>query len=231
MFKLQHVDVNISGKPILRDIDCAIREGEWTAVAGPSGSGKTTLLKLLCFMVRPSAGSVEFRGSPVAPPALTAIRRRAPLTLQEPVLPARTVRENLTLAYGFQSARGEQPPADQELAACLACAELDPGMLDQEVQGLSGGEKQRVAIARALCLRPEALLLDEPTSALDTVTAGRIFDNLRRERPGLTVVMATHSEALIERTEAQVLLGQGRVSSVERGLSPGRLKAFLEEAR
>jgi len=227
MFTLRNVEVTLNGKTILQDIDLHLPEGVRAAVVGASGSGKTTLLKLLCFMVRHCAGTVEYRGRLVKATEVEKLRRKIPLTHQEPLLWETTVFDNLTLPFTFRSARGVEVPTREQLADYLECVELDPGFLEKPVRNLSGGEKQRVAIARALCLEPEALLLDEPTSALDIVTAEKIFDNILARYPSLTLIAVTHSAALIARTDRQILLRQGRLHSVEEGLTASRLKKFL----
>lgn len=227
MFTLRGVAVSLAGKTILQDIDLELDESVRTAVVGRSGAGKSTLLKLLCFMVHPASGTVEYRGAQVKHSSLPALRRKIPMIRQEPVLWGETIRANLTLAFTFHSAGKDQAPDREKLAGMLECVELEPGILDQPVSGLSGGEKQRVAIARALCLKPEALLLDEPTSALDLVTAQRVFDNIIRNFPRLALIVVTHSPGLVERTQKQILMRQGRIISVERNLSPGSLKDFL----
>lgn len=231
MFRLQNVNVNISGKTILAGIDLCLPEGVRAAIVGPSGSGKSTLLKLLCFMVKPSSGSVEFDGQRASALSIPALRRKIPLTYQEPVLWGETVAENFTLPFTFNSAIGERGPSDEEIAAYLECVELDPEFLHKRVDTLSGGEKQRVAIARALCLKPRALLLDEPTSALDLVTAENIFNNITASLPGLALIMATHSPELIQRTRMQVLIKDGRIQSVEESLDISKLKKFLDKGK
>jgi len=227
MIILRGVAVSLAGKKILQDINLDLAENTRTAVVGQSGSGKSTLLKLLCFMVHPASGRIEYRGSRVEPLSLPALRRKIPMTEQEPVLWGETVRENLTLPFTFHSAGKDRAPEGEKLAGLLECVQLGPDILDAPVGSLSGGEKQRVAIARALCLEPEALLLDEPTSALDLVTAERVFDSIINRFPGLALIVVTHSPGLIERTQKQVLLRQGRIISVERNLSPVSLKEFL----
>lgn len=227
MFTLRRVAVSLAGKKILQDIDLDLDQNTRTAVVGRSGSGKSTLLKLLCFMIHPASGTVEYRGALVKPALLPALRRKIPLTQQEPVLWGETIRDNLSLPFTFHSAGKDRAPEGAKLAGLLECVQLEPDILDEPVGSLSGGEKQRVAIARALSLEPEALLLDEPTSALDLFTAERIFDNIINRFPGLALIVVTHSPGLIERTQKQVLMRQGKIISVERDLSPGSLKEFL----
>jgi cell division transport system ATP-binding protein len=79
---------------------------------------------------------------------------------------------------------------------------------------LSGGEQQRVAIARAVVNRPGLLLADEPTANLDTESAQRVLDIfLAFHQVGVTVLIATHDQGLIERYGRRLLkLDQGRIA-------------------
>ncbi|MCE5271940.1 ATP-binding cassette domain-containing protein [bacterium] len=229
LFELQGVEVSgAGGKRLLSGIGFSLPAGSWSAVSGPSGSGKSTLLKVLSLLLRPSAGSLFIQGAPPERHSVTALRRRLPLVMQEPVLLGRTVREDLAEAFSFAAAEGAAPPAGERLDTLLDAVELPSDILDRDSARLSGGEKQRVAIARALALEPQAVLLDEPTSALDLVTAERVFDNLSRIWPGLNLVLVTHSKPLIDRTVTQFLLRGGRLERVAHGLTDSELRQFLE---
>jgi len=229
LFELQGVEVSGSGgKRLLSGIGFSLPSGRWSAVSGPSGSGKSTLLKVLSVLLRPSAGSLLIQGAPPERRSVTALRRRLPLVMQEPVLLGRTAREDLAEAFAFEAAEGAEPPSGERLDNLLAAVELPREILDRDSARLSGGEKQRVAIARALALEPQALLLDEPTSALDLVTAERVFDNLARHWPGLSLVLVTHSKPLIDRTATQLLLREGRLEKVAHDLTDSELRQFLE---
>jgi len=80
---------------------------------------------------------------------------------------------------------------------------------------LSGGEQQRVAVARALLLKPPLILADEPTGNLDAGNSLKVAELLfeRSQRAGLSVVVATHSEAIAARADYHLqLLAPGRIS-------------------
>ena len=228
MFELEQVGVVLGGQTILSGVDLSIRSGARTAIVGRSGSGKSTLLKLLCFLLRPSTGTVTFRGIQPRPDEMTHTRRMLPLVHQEPILWGDTVAENLSMAYTYASADGAKAPPEDELAGLLEATGLDREMLHARTEKLSGGEKQRVAVARALALHPEALLLDEPTSALDLLTAEMLFDSLTDSFPELTVILVTHSPSLVERCSTQILLEDGRVRAMKSGIRADELRKFLE---
>ncbi len=218
---------------ILRDVTFEVERGAALALVGPSGSGKSTLLRCLNRLEEPTAGPVKFAGRDIRALDPRALRGRAALVMQTPVLFDGTVRENLALRPA--DAAGDF--SDARLVAALAEVGLDPEFLDRDASTLSGGEKQRVTIARAVLRDPEALLLDEPTSALDPPNVAIVVDTVTRlrEARGLTIVAVTHQPELCVRLGAALLyLVRGQVSAYERaddvklrGPRDARLQAFL----
>jgi lipoprotein-releasing system ATP-binding protein len=89
------------------------------------------------------------------------------------------------------------------------------GRLGHKPSELSGGEQQRVAIARALVMNPSILLADEPTGNLDTHTSIEVFDLLRKvnHEQGITLIMATHNDALAGRADRTIIMEDGRITS------------------
>lgn len=215
---------------ILNDVSFAVERGTALTLIGPSGSGKSTLLRCLNRLVEPTSGRVSFDGRDVTALDPLALRRRAALVLQTPVLFEGTVRDNLRRQP--PSAQGDL--SDTRLTRALADVGLEAAMLDRDGATLSGGERQRVTIARALLGEPEALLLDEPTAALDPPNSALVVETisaLQRSR-GLTIVAVTHQSELIHRLGGSLLyLVKGRVEAQERlnGTEVGdpRLRAFL----
>ncbi|EQD59702.1 ABC transporter, ATP-binding protein, partial [mine drainage metagenome] len=88
------------------------------------------------------------------------------------------------------------------------------GRLGHKPSELSGGEQQRVAIARALVMNPSILLADEPTGNLDTHTSIEVFDLLRKvnHEQGITLIMATHNDALAGRADRTIIMEDGRIT-------------------
>ncbi len=190
--------------------------GEFAAVVGPSGAGKTTLLHLIGCMDRPTAGRLWLDGSPVdgmREAELTRTRQeRIGFVFQHfGLVPTLTVAENVGLPNTF-SARPLSRPAARERVEEL----LDRvGLLqrrEHRPHQLSGGEMQRVAIARALMNRPRLLLADEPTGNLDSGTASEVVALLRDlHHDGLTVVVVTHNEALVDVAQRRLTMADGRL--------------------
>ncbi len=183
-------------------------------MTGHSGAGKTTALKLAAVIERPSAGSVVVNGQNVG-----ALGRRA-----VPFL-----RRNLGLVFQDQKLLHDRSVIDNVMLPLLVCgsapgdaarrarAALDKvGLAGREKSmpiALSGGEQQRLCIARAVANRPSMLLADEPTSDLDPDAARTVMEIFRAfQQVGVTIVIATHDAALVERFAARVIhLSHGRV--------------------
>jgi cell division transport system ATP-binding protein len=203
------------GQEALRDVSFSIETGELVFLTGRSGAGKSTLLKLIPAIERPSSGSVIVNGQNVGALKRTAIpylRRNLGLVFQDQkLLYDRSVYDNVMLPLSFST------HAPRE-AARRARAALDKvGLLAREKANpiqLSGGEQQRLAIARAVVNRPAVLVADEPTANLDAESAARVLDIfVAFNQVGVTVLLATHDQGLVERYGKRVLnLKDGRLA-------------------
>ena len=199
------------GQEALKEVSFSLEAGEMAFLTGRSGAGKSTLLKLIPAIERPSAGSVVVNGQNVAAlkrPAIPYLRRSIGLVFQDQkLLYDRSVYDNVTLPLAFSA----QPPKE---AARRARAALDKvGLLRRERANpieLSGGEQQRLAIARAVVNRPALLVADEPTANLDAESAARILDIfVAFHQVGVTVLIATHDQGLVQRYRKRVLHLEG----------------------
>ena len=203
------------GQEALKGVSFTLEPGEFAFIAGHSGAGKSTLLKLIPAIERPSAGSVVVNGQNVASlkrAAIPYLRRNIGLVFQDQkLLYDRSVFDNVMLPLAFSA----QAPKE---AARRARAALDKvGLLGREKANpiqLSGGEQQRVAIARAVVNRPAILVADEPTANLDAESAVRILEIfVAFNQVGVTVLIASHDRALVERYGKRVLrLEGGRIA-------------------
>ena len=202
------------GQEALKALSFGIAQGEFVFIAGHSGAGKSTLLKLIPAIERPSAGAIVVNGQNVGAlkrAALPYLRRNLGLVFQDQkLLYDRSVYDNvmLPLAFGELGAR--------EAAARARAALEKVGLLAREKANpiqLSGGEQQRLAIARAVVNRPSVLIADEPTANLDADSAAAILEIFAAfNQVGVTVLVATHDEALIGRFARRVLrLAKGRL--------------------
>jgi len=189
LIEFRDVGVILGGQPILQGIDLNIRRGEFVCVIGPSGCGKTTALRLLAGLLRPSSGTVLYRGE-----ALSGPRQNIAVVFQDyarALLPWRTAAGNVALALeslGVPAAeRGDRA---RELLAKVGLA----AHARRYPAEMSGGMQQRVQIARCLAQNPDVLLMDEPFGALDAMTRQSLQDEVLGivAATGATVFFVTH---------------------------------------
>jgi cell division transport system ATP-binding protein len=203
------------GPEVLRGLEFALTPGSFHFVTGASGAGKTSLLRLISLAARPSEGRIEVFGQDagLAGPALRpALRRRIGVVFQELLLLDHlTVFDNAALPLRISGRKPSEYRADvAELLRWVGLA----GRMDSMPPTLAGGEQQRLAIARAVVNRPEILLADEPTGNVDHEMALRLFRLfVELNRLGATVLIATHDQDLVARSNRPVLhLENGRLT-------------------
>ena len=216
LFKLRDVSLSRAGRLVLDSVGAEIPVGA-TAVVGPSGSGKSTLLRLLNRLADPDAGTIAYRGRPLAEYDPLTLRREVALVPQLPALLDGTVESNLRFAAGLA---GEE----LDIGRRLRLAGLDPGFAKRDVAKLSVGEQQRAMLARALSQKPDVLLLDEPTSALDQAARDAIeatLGELRRELD-ISIVLVSHDPEQARRLSDWVVRLEGG-RAVEAGPVEGML--------
>jgi putative ABC transport system ATP-binding protein len=199
----------------LRGVSFTIGRGQLTALRGRSGSGKTTLLNIIGGLDSPTAGQVWVDGREVS--RMTererlALRRDTVAFIFQSfgLIPMLSAAENVGIPLRIAGMR----PSDrrERIAAMLALTGLSSHAAHRPNE-LSGGQQQRVAIARALAGRPGLLIADEPTSQLDLETGRQIMELLLSvvRSEGITALVATHDEALIDLADKVISLEDGRV--------------------
>jgi len=189
------------GKEALSGISFDLERGEFAFLTGHSGAGKSTLLKLMMLMERASRGQVFVDGlnlNRLRASQIPYLRRKVGVVFQNhQLLFDRSVYENVALP--LQIAGYTPVEAGRRVRAALDSVGL-LGMEKRNPIELSGGEQQRVGIARAVVNKPPLLLADEPTGNLDPELSAEIMDLFMRfQQVGVTVLIATHDIALVER--------------------------------
>ncbi|MCG8567453.1 MAG: energy-coupling factor ABC transporter ATP-binding protein [Desulfobacterales bacterium] len=214
IYQLHHLVHYYGDKKVLDIPDLLLYPGSITGLMGPNGSGKSTLLKLLAFAVKPSEGSIRYKGK-IEKPFSKSVRSRVTLLTQKPYLLKRSVFDNL--AYGLKI-RKDSRDLVPRIQKGLACVGLDfDTFARRQWHELSGGEAQRVAMAARLILEPEVLLLDEPVASVDQESAQRIRQAAldARDRFGTTLVIASHdANWLYECSDTQIHISKGCIQTM-----------------
>jgi NitT/TauT family transport system ATP-binding protein len=165
----------------------SVRRGEFLAIVGPSGCGKSTLLNMVAGTLKPSEGTVRYKGATV-----DSINYDVGyITQKNFCLPWRTVEANVRLPLEFRKYRKVE--ADERVRTALDQVGLR-GFEKAYPKQLSGGMLQRVMIARTLAYRPDIYLMDEPFGSLDAQLRTRMHGELLRlwQETGATFVFVTH---------------------------------------
>jgi ABC-type multidrug transport system fused ATPase/permease subunit len=216
--EIRYDDVHFAyepGKPVLDGVTFAARAGTITAVVGNTGSGKSTLMSLLLRLYDPARGSISVNGLDLRDLEINAIRKKVAIALQQNVLFAATVADNI--GYAAEVSRDEV-----ERAAAIACADefiTDmPHGYDTELgeRGgkLSTGQRQRLSIARALVRDTPILILDEPTASLDAETEHRVLANLSDWGSERVVFVITHRLSTIRNADQIIFLKDGHITEI-----------------
>ena len=197
------------GTSALSGIDLDIAPGDRIALVGHNGSGKTTLVKLLCGLLFPAAGTIAYRGRPLAGSHLDQARLEIGLLFQDPddQLFCHTLIDDA--AFGPRQ-QGLAPASARE-AARVALAQVGLSeMAYKAPHNLSLGQKKRAALAGLLAMQPAVLILDEPTTNLDPQQE-EIFLNLLRDFPGTLLCISHDLIFLYELCDRAVVIDRGRI--------------------
>jgi len=199
----------------LDNVNLNVRRGELLAIYGPSGSGKTTLLFLLGGLDRPTSGQIfldSLEMSNLDERRLSKLRRsEVGFVFQNyNLVEELTVLENVKLTMMFEG------KSEQEMAQRSSDLLRKVGVVHKEKNRpsqLSAGEQQRVATARALASRPRLVLMDEPTGNLDQDNSSGLMNLIEEIRiaEGVTFIVATHNQEIVQSTASKVCLKGGRI--------------------
>ena len=180
-----------NGQAVIKNLNLNIHKSDFITLLGKSGCGKTTILKILCGLLKPTEGKVNwptstFTNSEKNPANLSVV-------FQDPnLLPWLNVFENTILPLKLNNIDFYE--SYENVISCLKLVGLNKYKKYYPNQ-LSGGMKMRVAIARALVTKPKVMLMDEPFAALDEITRFRLNNDLLKiyKDYNLTVIFITHS--------------------------------------
>ncbi len=199
---------------ILKNFSLKIPAGQTVAITGPSGAGKSTLLSLLLKFYQPNSGRILIDGQDINHCSLDSVRANYNVVLQNPLLFAASIRDNIALGNPHVA-------SSNQIFAAARLAEVDEFVLQMPNQyesqigerctTLSRGQRQRIAIARAALAEKPILLLDEPTTGLDENNQKIISESLLDLAKQRTTLMISHNFNMAARADEIVCIADGQV--------------------
>lgn len=210
ILEVKDITLEFEGKKILDELSMDFWEGHIHAVVGPNGAGKSTLASTIMGLsgYRDIQGDILFEGESIKSLDIDERARRGiTLAWQEP---ARY--EGLPVSDFIRASAKDKGDAGIEDALSRAGLNAQEYMKRSVDKTLSGGERKKIELASILAMSPKMAFLDEPDSGIDVESLDRIFDSIRRlKESGTTVVLITHSLAVLKQAEHAFLLCSGKI--------------------
>lgn len=200
-------------------LDLSIAKGEVMGFIGPNGAGKSTTIRMLCGLLRPSAGHATVAGFDVGRQPEAVREHIGYMSQRFSLYGDLTVRENLRFFSGLY--RVPRRDLDARMHLAIEMAGLD-GREDALVSTLAGGWKQRLALGCAILHRPPVLFLDEPTSGVEPEARRKFWDLIHHlASDGVTILVSTHYMDEAEYCNRIALIDAGKLVAIG---SPGELR-------
>jgi len=212
LLQLERISRRFGGLTAVNAVSLAIAEGRITALIGPNGAGKTTLFALIAGFLKPSGGTIRYRGEDVTGEAPHRLARRGIARTFQIVqsFGGLTVRDNILVgAYLHHAARERALAFAEQIAGELGLASL----LDRPAATLTVAGRKRLELAKALATEPKLLLLDEVLAGLNPSEIRDMVPVIRGLcQRGIAIVMIEHvMQAVMSLAEHVFVLAEGRI--------------------
>ena len=187
ILSLHDLSVNYGGIEAVKGISFDVHEGEIVTLIGANGAGKSSTLRTIAGLVKPSGGTINFRGDNITGRDATTIVKKGITLVPEGrhIFPDLTVLENLKVGAYLRS--------DDISGDIQWVYDLFPRLRERSWQAggtLSGGEQQMLAVGRALMARPKLIMMDEPSLGLAPLVVRDIFEIIRQiNRQGVSILL------------------------------------------
>ncbi len=191
--ELKNVCAGYGPIQVLQNVSLEVRPGETVALIGSNGAGKTTTLRTISGLIRPTSGSIAWKGQALIDIPAHALVTRGIAHVPEGrcIFYNLTVIENIWMgAYRFRKARSVKQNLERVLVLFPRLRER----AKQRAGTLSGGEQQMLALARALMSTPDLLMLDEPSMGLAPFMVERIFESIVEIRRSGTSILLVEQD-------------------------------------
>ena len=214
--RFEHVSFAYAGRmSVLDDISFEAQAGQVIALIGMTGAGKSSVINLIPRFYDVTSGRITIDGFDIRDVTLGSLRDQIGIVLQDTLLFATTIRENI--AFGRPEA-GLEAIVDAARAAqahdfITALPDGYDTLIGERGVTLSGGQRQRVAIARALLKDPRILILDDATASVDTATEQLIQQALEHLMRGRTSFIIAQRLSTLRMADVVLVLEHGRIAT------------------
>lgn len=209
----------------LKDVNCEIKEGSFTAIIGHTGSGKSTLVQHINALLLPTSGTVFVEDYKIFPNSklkqIKKLRSKVGLVFQFPEYQLFEETCYKDIAFGPKNFGKTSEEIDVLVKDAAKLVGIDEELLSRSPFELSGGQRRRVAIAGILAMKPSVLILDEPTAGLDPRGAREMMDLFSRlNKQGITVILVTHDmDYVLRYSELVIVMSEGMLKAYDTPLN------------
>lgn len=217
-------------RPILKNINFEINQGERIAIVGKNGAGKSTLAKAICQFITPE-GDIRYRGQSIMTDSIKERAEKIGYVLQNPnqMISQTMIFDEVALGLRLRGV-DEQDVEERVLETLKVCGLYE--FRKWPISALSFGQKKRVTIASVLVMNPEIILLDEPTAGQDKRNYTEIMNFLNQlNKAGHTIIMITHDmQLMLEYSDRSIVVSNGEIIADCSPVALFNQNAILEKA-
>ena len=211
ILSIHDLSVNYGGIEAVKDISFDVHEGEIVTLIGANGAGKSSTLRTIAGLVKPSGGTINFRGDNITGRDATTIVKKGITLVPEGrhIFPDLTVLENLKVGAYLRS--------DDISGDIQWVYDLFPRLRERSWQAggtLSGGEQQMLAVGRALMARPKLIMMDEPSLGLAPLVVRDIFEIIRQiNHQGVSILLIEQNANMaLKVADSAYVMETGRIT-------------------